>query len=76
MEEQNTNSTDVCVKCGTPLGDGQDFCPKCGTPMGGPEKKFCGKGGAELADGQEYCPKCGQKIGLANDEHVSSSTDK
>ena len=30
-EEQHTNPTDVCVKCGAPLGDGQEFCPKCGT---------------------------------------------
>ena len=76
MEEQNTNSTDVCVKCGTPFGEGQDFCPKCGTPKGGPEKKLCGKCGAELADGQEYCPKCGQKVVLAFDKPVSSSTDR
>ena len=76
MEEQNTNPTDVCVKCGTPLGDGQDFCPKCGTPKGGSEKKLCGKCGVELADGQEYCPKCGQKVGLAVEEHVLSSTDQ
>lgn len=76
MEEQNTNFTDVCVKCGTSLDEGQDFCPKCGTPKGGPNKKLCGKCGAELDDGQEYCPKCGQKAGLAIDEHVSSSIDQ
>lgn len=76
MEEQNTNLTDVCVKCGTSLDEGQDFCPKCGTPKGGPNKKLCGKCGAELDDGQEYCPKCGQKAGLAIDEHVSSSIDQ
>lgn len=76
MEEQNTNPTDVCVKCGTPLGDGQDFCPKCGMPKGGSMKKICGKCGVELADGQEYCPKCGQKVGLTIDEHVLSATDR
>lgn len=60
-EEQHTNPTDVCVKCGAPLGDGQDFCPKCGTPKGGEKKRICGKCGAELQEGQDFCPKCGTK---------------
>lgn len=74
--EQHTNPNDICIKCGVPLGDGQDFCPKCGTPKGDPKKKHCGKCGAELADGQEYCSKCGQKVGLANDDHISSAIDQ
>ena len=59
MEEQNTNPTDVCVKCGAPLGDGQDFCTKCGTPKGVAEKYICSKCGAELQEGQDFCTKCG-----------------
>lgn len=65
MEEQNTNSTDVCVKCGAPLGDGQDFCTKCGTPKGVAEKYICSKCGAELQEGQDFCPKCGTPKGMA-----------
>lgn len=75
-EEQHTNPTDVCVKCGTPLGDGQVFCHKCGTPKGGAKKNICGKCGAELQDGQEFCPKCGQKAGLGVDANVSSAINQ
>lgn len=75
-EEQHTNPTDVCVKCGAPLGDGQDFCPKCGTPKGGEKKNVCGKCGAEIQEGQEFCPKCGQKVGLAVDAGVSSAINQ
>lgn len=72
-EEQHTNPTDVCVKCGTPLGDGQEFCPKCGTPKGGVKKNICSKCGTELQDGQEFCPKCGQKADLQIDSGVNSA---
>lgn len=72
-EEQHTNPTDICVKCGAPLGDGQAFCPKCGTPKGGDKKKICSKCGAELEEGQEFCPKCGQKVGLTLDNGVQSA---
>jgi len=72
-EAQHTNPTDVCKKCGAPLGDGQAFCPKCGTPKVEEKKNVCGKCGAELQDGQEFCPKCGQKAGLAVDAGVSSA---
>ncbi len=72
-EAQGTNPTDVCPKCGTPLGDGQMFCPKCGTPKADTNKKVCGKCGSELQEGQEFCPKCGQKVGLAVDANVSSA---
>lgn len=72
-EEQRTNPTDVCVKCGAPLGDGQEFCPKCGTPKGGEKKRVCSKCGAELQDGQEFCPKCGQKADLQIDAGVNSA---
>lgn len=72
-ETQETNPTDVCSKCGTPLGDGQMFCPKCGTPKLDTNKKVCGKCGAELQEGQEFCPKCGQKSGLAVDTAVNSA---
>lgn len=75
-EEQHTNPTDVCAKCGAPLGDGQDFCPKCGTPKNAPKKNVCGKCGAELQEGQEFCPKCGQKAGLAVDAGVSSAINQ
>lgn len=72
-EEQHTNPTDVCVKCGAPLGDGQDFCPKCGTPKGGVKKRICSKCGAELQEGQDFCPKCGQKADLQIDAGVNSA---
>ena len=72
-EEQHTNPTDVCVKCGAPLGDGQEFCPKCGTPKGGVKKNICSKCGTELQDGQEFCPKCGQKADLQIDSGVNSA---
>ena len=72
-EEQHTNPTDVCVKCGAPLGDGQDFCPKCGTPKGGEKKRVCSKCGAELQEGQNFCPKCGQKADLQIDSGVNSA---
>ena len=72
-EEQHTNPTDVCVKCGAPLGDGQDFCPKCGTPKGGEKKRVCSKCGAELQEGQDFCPKCGQKADLQIDAGVNSA---
>ena len=75
-EEQHTNPTDVCAKCGAPLGDGQDFCPKCGTPKNAPKKNVCGKCGAELQEGQEFCQKCGQKAGLAVDAGVSSTINQ
>lgn len=72
-EEQHTNPTDVCVKCGAPLGDGQAFCPKCGTPKGGDKKKICSKCGVELEEGQAFCPKCGQKADLQLDTSVNSA---
>lgn len=75
-EAQHTNPTDVCQKCGAPLGDGQDFCPKCGTPKNAPKKNVCGKCGAELQDGQEFCPKCGQKAGIAVDSNVNAAISK
>lgn len=75
-EAQNTNPTDVCKKCGAPLGDGQAFCPKCGTPKAEEKKNICGKCGAELQEGQEFCPKCGQKVGLAVDAGVSSAINQ
>lgn len=71
-EPQGTNISDVCAKCGTPLGDGQEFCPKCGTRKGLPPANVCGKCEAQLQDGQEFCPKCGQKVGLAVDSSVVS----
>lgn len=58
-EEQHTKPSDICMKCGAPLGDGHDFCPKCGTPKVSAEKTFCVKCGAPLGDGQDFCPKCG-----------------
>ena len=75
-EEQHTNPTDVCVKCGAPLGDGQDFCPKCGTPKGGEKKRVCSKCGTELQEGQAFCPKCGQKADLQIDAGVNSAITK
>lgn len=71
-EQQGTNISDVCAKCGAPLGDGQDFCPKCGARKGEPSVNVCGKCGAQLQDGQEFCSKCGQKVGLAVDSIVVS----
>lgn len=75
-EEQHTNPTDVCVKCGAPLGDGQEFCPKCGTPKGGPKKKVCSKCGAELEEGQEFCPKCGTKADITVPTGVNNAINQ
>lgn len=71
-EVQGTNPTEVCNKCGAPLGDGQAFCPKCGTPKISRQTN-CGKCGAPLAEGQEFCAKCGQKVGVMLDPNVSSA---
>lgn len=60
-EAKGMNPTDVCVNCGTVLGDGQEFCPNCGTPKGGIKKNVCSGCGNELREGQEFCPNCGQK---------------
>ena len=68
-EELHTNPTEVCAKCGAPLGDGQEFCPKCGTPK--TKKLFCAKCGAELQDGQAFCPKCGTPAGAENKQFCS-----
>ena len=76
-EAQHTNPTDVCTKCGNPLGDGQAFCPKCGTPKAAaPQKNICGKCGNELQDGQEFCPKCGQRAGLEVAPEVNSAINQ
>ena len=77
-EEQHTNPTDVCVKCGAPLGDGQDFCPKCGMPKGGEKKRICGKCGTELQEGQDFCPKCGTKYdpNTTASDSTASAIDK
>ena len=60
-KEQRTDSADVCVKCGAPLGDVHDFCPQCGTPRGGKKKRICRKCGAELQEEHDFCPRCGTK---------------
>lgn len=75
-EAQGTNPTDVCPKCGTPLGDGQMFCPKCGTPKLDVDRRACSKCGAELQEDQEFCSKCGQKVGSAVDTGVSSAINQ
>jgi ribosomal protein L40E len=75
-EAQGTNISDVCSKCGAPLGDGQMFCPKCGTSKGAPKANVCGKCGTELAEGQEFCPKCGQKVGLSVDPSVADKINQ
>ena len=73
-EAQHTNSTDVCVNCGTTLGDGQTFCPTCGTPKATALKKnVCEKCGNELQDGQEFCPKCGHKADVAVDTTANAA---
>lgn len=72
-EEQHTNPTDVCAKCGAPLGDGQMFCPKCGTPKGAPAVKTCPKCNTELADDQVFCPKCGHKADVPVDAALNSA---
>lgn len=72
-EALHTNPTDVCVKCGAPLGDGQEFCPKCGTPKGGVKKRICSKCGAELEEGHDFCPKCGQRYDITLDAGVNSA---
>jgi RNA polymerase subunit RPABC4/transcription elongation factor Spt4 len=74
-EAQGTNPTEVCDKCGTPLGDGQAFCPKCGTPKIS-RQTVCGKCGAPINQGQEFCPKCGQKVGVILDANVSSAINQ
>ena len=74
-EAQGTNPTDVCDKCGNPLGDGQAFCPKCGTPKIS-RQTICGKCGAPLREGQEFCSKCGQKAGVFVDPNVSAAINQ
>jgi RNA polymerase subunit RPABC4/transcription elongation factor Spt4 len=54
-----TTTAEVCVNCGTALGEGQAFCPNCGTPKSVPQKNLCSKCGFELQDGQAFCPNCG-----------------
>lgn len=74
-EVQGTNPTEVCSKCGAPLGDGQAFCPKCGTPKISRQNN-CGKCGSPLAEGQEFCGKCGQKVGIVLDQNVSNAINQ
>ena len=74
-EVQGTNPTEVCSKCGAPLGDGQAFCPKCGTPKISRQTN-CGKCGTPLVTGQEFCSKCGQKVGVMLDHNVSSAINQ
>ncbi len=75
-EPQGTNITDVCVKCGALLGDGQAFCAKCGTPRNASNPSVCSKCGAQLQQGQAFCPKCGQKVDLVMDAGVSSAINQ
>lgn len=72
-EEQHTNHTDVCTKCGATLADKQTFCPKCGAAKVEPVVKFCPKCNTELADDQIFCPKCGHKIGVTVDAGITSA---
>ena len=74
-EVQGTNPTEVCNKCGNPLGDGQAFCPKCGTPKIS-RQTHCGKCGAPLTNGQEFCAMCGQKVGVVLDSNVSNAINQ
>lgn len=74
-EVQGTNPTEVCNKCGTPLGEGQAFCPKCGTPKISRQTN-CGKCGALLSEGQEFCSKCGQKVGVMFDPNVTNAINQ
>jgi len=67
QDPQDTNVSDVCGKCGTPLSDGQEFCPMCGTRKGSPPVNTCDKCGATLQEYQLFCGKCGQNVGLAFD---------
>lgn len=71
-EVQGTNPTEVCNKCGAPLGDGQAFCPKCGTPKISRQTN-CGKCGAPLTSGQEFCARCGQKVGVIVDGNLNAN---
>ena len=66
-EKQTTDQSEVCLRCGSPLEDGQMFCPKCGAKKNTSEQNTCLKCGNLLLEGQEFCPKCGHKVGLAVD---------
>lgn len=68
-EEQHTDPTNVCAKCGAPLEDGQDFCPKCGALVSdkptelnleqyiGKICPFC-KTEIKKGDAVKVCPSC------------------
>ena len=74
-EIQGTNPTEVCSKCGAPLGDGQAFCPKCGTPKISRQTN-CGKCGTPLTEGQKFCAKCGQKVGVMFDSNLTANINQ
>src|SRR6476469_7853591 len=56
----------VCMKCGSPLPEGQAFCTKCGARR--PESSrvdatsACTACGAPLAAGAKFCEKCGTAV--------------
>lgn len=76
-QAQNTNPTDVCLKCGAPVGEGQAFCPRCGEPRQAPAAaNVCSKCGTQLTAGQEFCPTCGQRAGQMLDPNVNNAINQ
>ncbi len=88
MEPDKIQESQLCDKCGNPVGTGKSICPFCGyrktnklTDVEKREKKFssaqyCSKCGEELEAGKETCIFCGYDMRKPPDEHPEGDFDK
>ncbi|MBD5460783.1 MAG: TM2 domain-containing protein [Lachnospiraceae bacterium] len=62
-EQYPTDQAVICVKCGTPKGQGSNFCPNCGKPVN-PTSAVCMNCGVALQNAAQYQPKSKMAAGL------------
>jgi len=87
-EPDKIQESQLCDKCGNPVGTGKSICPFCGyrktnklTDVEKREKKFssaqyCSKCGEELEAGKETCIFCGYDMRKPPDENLEGDFDK
>lgn len=65
----------TCVKCGSPLEQGQAFCTKCGASTtvasASQASQFCTSCGCALRSGTKFCEKCGAPSTPTKTAHTS-----